>query len=595
MRSLLQLDAWAGISPDMPYGIASRRRGFVLLTAVYFACTFTLCAHALIVEGWSPIRLIGLGAMVFYIVMLIPVRRGVALFVPALIMMVATFSIDMLYAAAVGGANGPGAALLISVPFTAAFLLGGRAAFASSVLCLVGIWLLYFSIDRVVDPTVAATAPVVLSSIVACATFYTVAFERVTRRLATDVQASLAEAEVARGEAEASSAAKSSFLAMISHELRTPMNGVIGMTDVLSETQLDAQQRDYVETIGASGSALLCVINDLLDFTKMDAGHVELTPAPFDLHDLLDQVVLLMKPGAAKKGVALTCDIDPDVAPRLYGDAAKLRQVIFNLIGNALKFTAEGSVAIGVRAVPDRLIVTVADTGIGVDAAKHEAIFDAFQQADTDTTRLYGGTGLGLAISRQIARAMGGTLTITSALGEGATFTLDVPIGIAAPEDTCNGPVAATAATPVGGHRLLVAEDNAVNRQVIAAMLSKSGYALTFAEDGLDAVDAYEAAGANAFVAVIMDISMPTLDGYGATERIRATEAERNWPPAFVIALTAHVGSEAADRSRAAGMDEHLTKPLRKTDLDAVLARLSADRETLYAPKTPAAHPTLTA
>lgn len=577
MPSLLQLDAWAGIAPEMSHTVASRRRGFVILTALYFGCTFALCCHGFITEGLAPTRFIGITAMVFYVGMLAAVRRGVSLTLPAFLMLAATFSIDMIYASMVGGAGGPGAALLISVPFTAAFLLGGRAALASSGLCVVGIWALYVLVDRVANPAVDATAPVVLCLIVLCVTFYTIAFERVTRRLATDVQDTLALAEAARREAEASSAAKSSFLAMISHELRTPMNGVIGMTDVLSSTPLDDQQRGYLDTIGASGSALLSVINDLLDFTKMDAGHIEVTPAPFDMRVLLDQVVLLLKPEATKKGVALSYDVDPDLNPRLLGDGGKLRQIVLNLIGNALKFTAEGSVAIEVTKRPGGIVVTVTDTGIGVDPSKHEAIFDAFQQADTDTTRLYGGTGLGLSISRKLANAMGGTLTIESALGDGATFTLDLPLDVAAPADRPQEP-APTEPQVAQERRLLIAEDNPVNRQVIGAMLAKSGYALRFAEDGIGAVDAYETAGPNGFDAVIMDINMPTLDGYGATERIRAMEAERGWPPTFIVALTAHAGSEAARRSREVGMDEHLTKPLRKTDLDAVLDRLGNEK-----------------
>jgi signal transduction histidine kinase/CheY-like chemotaxis protein len=369
---------------------------------------------------------------------------------------------------------------------------------------------------------------------------------------------------------------KSEFLANMSHEIRTPMNGIIGMTELALEHPLDPRVREYLQIVGSSAHALLHVINDILDFAKIEAGALDLVPTDFDLRNLLNDLVTLLGPQAREKGLVARCDVAPDIPARLVGDPVRLRQVLTNLVGNALKFTDQGTVRIDVTRVDSSgtsrqagLRFAVIDTGIGIAESDRARIFDAFTQVDGSATRRFGGTGLGLAISSQLVQLMGGRLDVESAVGRGSSFSFVVSFGIAeAPAAALPLPPSARAARPLA---VLVAEDNPVNQLLVRRLLEKAGHAVTVVETGVGAIEAVAHA---RFDAVLMDVQMPGINGFDATSHIRATERDgrRRLP---IIALTAHAMQGDRERCLAAGMDGYVSKPIRPEVLFASLAEVT--------------------
>jgi len=389
----------------------------------------------------------------------------------------------------------------------------------------------------------------------------------------------------AKASAESANRAKSEFLTTMSHEMRTPMNAILGMADLLSESPLREEQRDYVRVFQKAGANLLDLINDILDLSKVESGHVDLESIGFDLGVLLERVIEMMDSRARDRGLSLTLEILPDVPLGLVGDPNRLRQILINLIGNALKFTERGSVKLRVECEPgsaglgevqDWLRFNVVDTGIGIATDKIEMIFERFTQADSSTTRKYGGTGLGLPISKGLVELMGGHLGCSSEVGKGSTFYLSAPFeihksGARAPEETdaiaspAQGPARALPA-----RRILIAEDSEYNVVLIRAYLKNSGFLLDVAENGMIAVEKVKADRPDL---ILMDLQMPVMDGLEATRAIRQWEAKAGVKPTPILALTAHAAGEGVGRTLEAGCDEHLTKPIKRATLLAAISR----------------------
>jgi PAS domain S-box-containing protein len=393
-----------------------------------------------------------------------------------------------------------------------------------------------------------------------------------------------AEEELRRAKASAESAnrAKSDFLTTMSHEMRTPMNAILGMADLLSESSLHDEQRGYVEIFQKAGASLLALINDILDLAKVESGRFELESIDFDLRALLEKIIEMMIPRAQDRGLHLNLEILTDVPSDLVGDPNRLRQILLNLIGNALKFTEQGSVTLRVErdsgGAPGRLRFNVIDTGIGIAAEQSEMIFERFTQADSSTTRQYGGTGLGLAISKGFAELMGGELGCVSELGKGSTFYLAVPFAIrdettkrpdsVAPQATIVQPEKTGARTGITS--VLLAEDSEYNVLLIQAYLKNSGIYLDVAENGKIAV---EKVISNRPDLILMDLQMPVMDGLEATRAIRQAEERTGLRPIPILALTADAGQEAVSRSLFAGCSEHLSKPIKRATLLDAIAR----------------------
>ncbi len=390
---------------------------------------------------------------------------------------------------------------------------------------------------------------------------------------------------LARDAAQAADRAKSEFLANMSHEIRTPMNGILGMTDLALEMAPSAEQRDYLTMAKDSAEALLRLLNDILDFSKVEAGKLALDPLPFPLRETLDSTLKMLALRAHEKGVAVRSQVDPEVPDRVVGDPGRLRQILVNLVGNAIKFTEQGEVVVEVECVEDGglgptagdeallLHVAVRDTGMGIPVEKHQVILEPFRQADGSTTRKYGGSGLGLAIAKQLVALMGGHLWLESVVGQGSTFHFTVRVGVdqeqpAPPRPLPRGDLATG---PMKRRRLqiLVAEDHPVNQRLVTCLLEKQGHAVVVVGDGHAAVEVFAQ---QTFDLILMDVQMPGMDGLEATAAIRAQEQTRE-THIPIIALTAHAMKGDQEHCLAAGMDDYVAKPITAHDLATVIAR----------------------
>jgi PAS domain S-box-containing protein len=391
----------------------------------------------------------------------------------------------------------------------------------------------------------------------------------------TETRQAEATLRAARDDATRSAQAKAEFLAMMSHEIRSPMSGLLGVVELLGDTGLDPEQREMIDLLHGSGTSLLRVLNDVLDFSKIDAGKVELEPEPTELRQFVSGLLASMAPNAAAKGLSLTAAVDGELPTWIATDPTRLRQILVNLLGNATKFTAIGSVRLSVSAatMPDGrfLEFAVSDSGIGIAPDVSQRLFEPFTQADASTTRKFGGTGLGLTISRRLARLLGGDIEVASDPGHGSVFTLSIPL-----VQVEHAPAAAVQHAPAqdvarAALRVLVAEDQSTNRWLIERQLKRLGYSVTAVEDGRAAHVALQAAD---YDLLITDCNMPEVDGLALTQLIRAGETTHGTPRMPILGLTADVTAAMRDRCLAAGMNTVVAKPIDLHHLQATIAML---------------------
>ncbi len=491
------------------------------------------------------------------------------------------FWCNLVIAALTGGATSPAMLWLVVVPTLAGMMMGLRAALIWTGLVCAAV-LGFYAMDLrgvalfevITTPQLALLQALGLCGVAVLMVTAGLLSERQVDTTLSRLATANRELLQARDEAQSHSQAKSAFLATMSHELRTPMNAIIGMTDMMLRSGLSEVQREYARATLNSSEDLLGLINDILSFSVLDSQALELECSDFALEDVLEDALAPARPRAARKGLALRTEIGPGVPEAIHADAERLRQVLCSLLSNAVKFTEAGWVQLRVRCSRrsgEQLTLTfeVQDTGIGVPDEARGALFDAFTQADSSTTRAHGGTGLGLAITRRLVEAMGGEIGLEADGDQpGSTFWFTLPTEARALDASAAAPVARAAPLHGVADRVLVVEDNPINQKLITRMLDKLGLSYDVAENGQVAVEAFDVL---PYDLVLMDCSMPVMDGFQATRAIRRLEPAGTRTP--IIAVTANVMPGDRERCLASGMDDYLPKPITIDGLSATIDR----------------------
>jgi len=396
----------------------------------------------------------------------------------------------------------------------------------------------------------------------------------------TSLNEALEEVHKSKKAAEVANLAKSSFLASMSHEIRTPMNAILGMADILWETELTPDQEKYVDVFRTAGETLLEILDDVLDLSKIEAGYLELDETWFPLNETLSKTCSIIDAKADEKSLKLTCTVAPNIPDRLFGDPTRLRQILINLLGNAIKFTDQGTVELAIEQMPspDGVVLlqfSVSDTGMGIPATKLATIFDAFTQVDSSTTRQFGGTGLGLAICKELANLMGGRIWAESTPGRGSTFYFtarfeaDKGVEIIKPKPS----IRQEDEPALPAARILMLEDSKYNAFVVQTYLKGTPCTMTVMENGVDGLEAYKNGD---WDMIFMDIQMPIMDGYEATKAIRKWELDNGVQPIPIVAMTAYALNEDAQRCIEAGADQHMAKPVKKSALFSAIQQFAS-------------------